>query len=42
MFEEESNDSFSLDKVVQFERMIENESFSFFDVEDYKLLSIII
>ena len=38
MFEEESNDSFSLDKVVQFERMIENDSFSFFDVEDYEVI----
>ena len=36
MFDEESNDEFSLDKVVQFERMIENDSFSFFDVEDYE------
>ena len=38
MFEEESDDSFSLDKVVQFEQMIENDSFSFLDVEDYEVI----
>ena len=38
MFEENSDDSFSLDKVVQFEQMIENESFSFLDVEDYEVI----
>ena len=36
MFDEDSDDSFSLDKVVLFERMIENDTFSFFDVEDYE------
>ena len=38
MFEEDNDESFSLDKVVLFERMIESDSFSFFDVDEYETI----
>ena len=38
MFEDNNDESFSLDKVVLFERMIESDSFSFFDVDEYETI----
>ena len=38
MFEESNHDEFSIDKVVRFEQMIENDSFLFLDVEDYEAI----
>ncbi len=33
---EEKNDDFSIDKVVLFEQMMENDSYSFLDIEDFE------
>ncbi len=38
MFDESDNDEFSIDKVVRFEHMIENDSFLFLDVEDFETI----